>query len=109
MSISSFLTGRLSAFLPLPARLALTFGPRALRAYGDWRAMQGRAAATTRGLPGLRRRGRSARARRSGFPWGVGLAGLTLGGLAGAVAGRLLPRPSGRMDRPRTTAGQSGH
>lgn len=111
MSITSLLTGRATALLPLPARLALKFGPRAVRAYGDWRGMNGRkASAAKRGsglLSGLTldRRGRgrspllSARrpARRAGFPWGVGLGGFALGAASGAFAGRLLP--TGTKDR----------
>ncbi|WP_248123546.1 hypothetical protein [Micrococcus lacusdianchii] len=111
MSISSFLTGRATALLPLPARLAVKFGPRAVRAYGDWRGMNARpTAAAKRGsglLSGLigDRRGPSlllsARrpARRAGFPWGVGLGGFALGAASGAVAGRLLPAGGGKEDR----------
>lgn len=86
MSISSFLTGRATALLPLPARLAVTYGPRALRAYGNWRGMQGRAAAasTFRGH-GIRQRGRAASGRQ-GFPWGVGLGGVAVGALGTAAA-----------------------
>lgn len=116
MSITSLLTGRATALLPLPARLALKFGPRAVRAYGDWRGMNGRkASAAKRGsglLSGLTvdRRGRgrspllSARrpARRAGFPWGVGLGGFALGAASGAIAGRLLPAGTGAKGRGTT-------
>lgn len=112
MSITSLLTGRATALLPLPARLALTFGPRAMRAYGDWRGKKGRAAATKLGgrVPrrGAQQRGRAA-SRRNGFPWGVGLGGVALGALSTAAAllgGKALKEHSSRGTR--TEIGSTG-
>lgn len=95
MSImKSLLKGRLTSFLPLPARLAVAYGPRALRAYGDWRGMRGHAAASakhrTRAAVRAVERG-SRRTKRGGLSSAVlGLGGLALGALGGVVAGRLL-------------------
>lgn len=106
MILSSILTGRATALLPLPARLALKFGPRAVRAYGDWRGKKGRAAATSKlGGRALRRgvqqRGRAVSSR-DGFPWGVGLGGVALGALGTAAAlfgGKVLKDRSSRGTR----------
>ena len=80
------LKGLLSSALPLPARLALTVGPPALKAYGDWRAMNGHAKASTKHRSRQLASLVSAPSRR-GFPWGVGLGGVALGAVsAGAAA-----------------------
>lgn len=113
MSITSLLTGRATALLPLPARLALMFGPRAVRAYGDWRGKKGRTAAASKlggRVPrrGAQQRGRAA-SRRNGFPWGVGLGGVALGALSTAAAllgGKALKEHSSRGTR--TEIGSTG-
>lgn len=91
--MKTLLKGRLTSFLPLPARLAVAYGPRAVKAYGDWRGMKGHAVSSAKhrtraAVHAVERTAKRSKPRPM-LSLATGLGGLALGAVGGMLAGRL--------------------